>query len=304
MDAERGQLLSWMDDHQIWYMPLKGSILKNLYPKTGMRQMADNDILFDANHQYDVRDYMVAHGYDVISVAKGNHDVYEKAPVYNFEMHTALFGILHNPSWRSYYANVRERLQKDEGNACGYHFSDEDFYVYFLAHMAKHYQGGGTGVRSLMDIYVYNWKKGDSLDRDYIRQETDKLELSRFEQQCRGLSEKLFGQPENFEAVTLSDEEKEIFAYVYGSGTYGTLENRVRNELGKLQPEGGKPTLRSKLTYCRGRFFPSIEFMEHKYPIVIKCKLLLPLAYVWRMISRGIVNHKKLQSEMKNLRKV
>ena len=49
-DAERKKLCAWMDREQIWYLPLKGIILKEYYPSVGMRQMSDNDILFDRTH--------------------------------------------------------------------------------------------------------------------------------------------------------------------------------------------------------------------------------------------------------------
>lgn len=80
-------MFQYMDAEHIWYMPLKGAILKDLYPRQEMRQMADNNILFDTSCEAAVKDYFVKEGYEVISYAKGNHDVYEKEPVYNFEMH-------------------------------------------------------------------------------------------------------------------------------------------------------------------------------------------------------------------------
>src|SRR5574344_270797 len=57
LDTERTQIFNFMEKNQIWYMPLKGIILKNMYPKLGMRQMSDNDILFDANGQKLVHDF-------------------------------------------------------------------------------------------------------------------------------------------------------------------------------------------------------------------------------------------------------
>ena len=35
--------------------------------------------------------------------------------------------------------------QFSEGSRYGYHFSDEDFYLYMLAHEYKHFSGSGTG---------------------------------------------------------------------------------------------------------------------------------------------------------------
>ncbi len=46
LDRERQQIFSKLDEAGIWYVPLKGVLLKEMYPVFGMRQMADNDILF------------------------------------------------------------------------------------------------------------------------------------------------------------------------------------------------------------------------------------------------------------------
>lgn len=47
LDAEREKVLAELGKAGIWYMPLKGIIIKDLYPQIGMRQMCDNDILFN-----------------------------------------------------------------------------------------------------------------------------------------------------------------------------------------------------------------------------------------------------------------
>lgn len=109
-DAERKKLCAWMDSEHIWYLPLKGIILKGYYPSVGMRQMSDNDILFDADAWERVEKHMLSEGYETESLGKGNHDVYQKPPVYNFEMHRSLYGKGHDESWVEYYSDIKERL--------------------------------------------------------------------------------------------------------------------------------------------------------------------------------------------------
>ena len=84
-------MLSALDGAGIWYMPLKGTLLKDLYPKTGMREMADNDILFDASRCGDVKRIMESLGFEIKAYGTGPHDSYLKPPVSNFEMHRKLF---------------------------------------------------------------------------------------------------------------------------------------------------------------------------------------------------------------------
>ncbi len=59
LDTDRSQLLTFLEREEIWSMPLKGVILKELYPKMGLRQMSDNDTLFDETH----RPYVIGYGH-------------------------------------------------------------------------------------------------------------------------------------------------------------------------------------------------------------------------------------------------
>ncbi len=303
LDAERMQLFAWMDAEKIWHMPLKGVLLKELYPKAGMRQMADNDILFDAACQYRVRDYMKAHGYEAVSFGKGNHDIYKKPPVYNFELHTALFESLHNPVWQAYYADVKERLLPDSEGTYGYHFRDEDFYLYLMVHACKHYNGGGTGLRTLVDTYVYISKKGEEMDWEYITREAGKLGVREFERQCRELSGKLFDAPAPISEEALSEEERKMLLYFSFSGTYGTTENRVKHNLEKLQSDGALITKQTKRKYLLRRIFPDMAWYKCYAPFCYRHKWAIPFFWVYRLLRGGTVNRKKIMGEFEAVQK-
>ena len=94
-------------------MPMKGVILQQLYPRVGMRQMSDNDILIDPAYRKEVQDYMEKNGYETDSVMQSIHDEYMKKPAYHFEMHIAMLDSIHHPERVAYYRNIKERLQKD-----------------------------------------------------------------------------------------------------------------------------------------------------------------------------------------------
>lgn len=112
LDAARKQLFRYMEAEGIWYMPLKGSIIKDLYKTPGMREMSDNDILFDPVYSQKIRSYMEEHGYQTEAYGVGAHDTYLKEPVYNFEMHRVLFSEKPGAEWNQYYQDVKDRLIK------------------------------------------------------------------------------------------------------------------------------------------------------------------------------------------------
>lgn len=308
LDAERGALFAWMEQTGIWYLPLKGSLLKDFYLKSGMRQMADNDILFDDSYQEQVRDWFVSRGYEVKTYRQGVHDSYLKAPVYNFEMHTALFSDAFQPenkAWADYYSDVKRRLLPDTGSRYGYHFSDEDFYLYITAHACKHYRGGGTGLRTLLDFYVYLSAKGGSLDWAYIHTELPKLGLVDFERETRELAEKVFADPENFSAEQLTEAERRMLGYYLSSGTYGTVEHRVKNRLSKMGEGDNGISRKVKIRYLWNRIFPDRVFMDrwckNYAPFFLKHKWLMPLAAVWRILYKGVTNVQKWKGEIRYL---
>ena len=59
--------------------------IKDYYPVSGMRIMADNDILYDKERQDEVLSIMRSLGYSCKGLI-GNHDVYYKKPILNFEL--------------------------------------------------------------------------------------------------------------------------------------------------------------------------------------------------------------------------
>ena len=149
LDLEREKILAFMNDNGIKHMPLKGIILKELYPKPYMRQMSDNDIWFDESHSRELEQFMRKLGYTDVVVGKYNHDEYKRPPIYNFEMHRTLFEKIQEPFY-SYYKDIYRFLVRDKNSKYGCHFGIEGFYVYMLAHEYKHYSNGGTGLRSFI----------------------------------------------------------------------------------------------------------------------------------------------------------
>ena len=305
-DAERKKLCAWMDSEHIWYLPLKGIILKDYYPSVGMRQMSDNDILFDADAWERVEKHMLSEGYEAESVGKGNHDVYQKAPVYNFEMHRSLYGKGHDERWVEYYSDIKNRLLSDQPEgSCGYHMSDEDFYIYITSHAYKHYSGSGTGIRTLLDFYAYLSAKEESLDFDYIWTECKKLGIDDFEQHNRILCRKVFAPQQTYNRdsfeQSLAADELEMLQYYLSSGVYGTFDRMVANRMEKQKKTDERGKL-SKLTYYRHRVFPGMELYEN-YPLLVKHRFLIPAYWFYRIV-RMLFSKKRRNNMLREVKAV
>lgn len=290
LDMERTAIFGQFEQQGIWYMPLKGSILKDLYPENGMREMADNDVLYDADKQKTVMEIMLKNGYTAESVGKSHHDVYMKPPVLNFELHTALFGPTHAEPLYKYYADTKRLLHKDDDNEYGFHFSDEDFYVFMTAHEWKHFNGSGTGIRSLMDCYVYCKVKGDNLDWNYITEQCKMLEIADFEQERRHLAFKVFSSDI---LPDLTENEQEMLMYYLTAGTYGTFENSVKKKLKD----------KSKLSFWVHSIFIPRRQMENSVPFTKASPLLYPVGVVWRSCRVLLFKQDKIKRTIKAVKK-
>lgn len=290
LDAERKKVLQRLEQEGIWYMPLKGALLKDWYPKLGMRQMSDNDILCDGAYRPRIREIMLELGFTCEHFGQSADDAYYKPPVSNFEMHSQLFALTHMGKLYEYYENVKERLVKDEGSEYGYQFRMEDFYIYVTAHEYKHYKMGGTGIRFLADTYVFLKRWNDTLDWDYIRQELRKLEIADYEQESRTLTMKLFAREE------LTDDQRQMLDYYIFSGVYGNLENRVKNDVERF---GGG----SKAKYVFRRVFPSMNEIQSKWGFFYRHKWLIPALWIYRPFHSLLRNPNKIKNEVKYLNK-
>ncbi len=284
-DDESKKLFDFMEQNGIWYLPMKGTVLQKYYPEIGMRQMSDIDVLFDKNFSDDIRKFMESQGYKTERIGTGVHDNYYKAPVYNFEMHRHLFDSATQPKFGDYYENLKTRLILCDNYSFRYRFTVEDFYIYMLAHAYKHYTGGGTGIRTLLDFYAYLISEEKNMDFEYICKECEILGLDEFERQSRFLCRKVFDSKmlDDFDELEnfLSYNESEMLRYYLSSGTYGTYERLVTNKIKEYQTKTGTG---SKFRYIWGRVFPDIETYKTDFPFFYKHKWLLPIGWLYRLL--------------------
>ena len=295
LDMERAKLIAFMEERGIWYMPLKGCVLQSWYPQPGMRQMCDNDILFDPEHREEIKAFMLSSGFTYTQEAASVHEVYSKDPGCVFEMHLRLFGYTAQPAWREYYENVKDRLIPEENTRCGYHFTDEDMYVYMTVHGCKHYNLTGHGLRNLLDVCLFLEKKPD-LRWDYIEAELEKLGLREHEAAVRSLAQKIYALADPMDSDTLTDAEREIFENCLISGAYGSRQLRAANAI--RRNSGKTVSWKDRASYLLHRLIPDRELLEMHYPVVKKHKILIPFCVLHRFF-KSAMRPKRLFAEIK-----
>lgn len=272
------------DEKEIDYLPLKGTVLKLLYPKSEMRSMSDADILIK-NEQYDtIKPIMLKLGYTEIT--ESDHEFIWKKQNIRIELHKRLIPS-YNRDYYSYYGDGW-RLAKIK-NGTRYFMTDEDQMIYLFTHFAKHYRDAGIGIKHIVDLWVYRKNKPD-LDEAYIKKELTALQLYDFYVNIINTLSVWF---ESRESDVKTDFITEL---IFNSGVYGTTEAHVLSEAVKIS----KSAKSAKNVKCQK--FIKITFLPYKnmcikYPFLKKIPVLLPIMWIYRIFTVIFFRRDKIKNE-------
>lgn len=265
------RLQELFEQAEIPFQVLKGAVMKQLYPKPEYREMGDIDLIVFEDSIHKADEILRAEGFAKIEEVK-HHAVYKKAPFVILEVHWDLIDKSVDSNQYTYFKQENRSTLKP-GKQYEYEFDREQFYVYMIAHMAKHFYETGCGIRNLVDIYVYREKYKEVLDFDVIDRELDKCGLKQFEAQVSRLAY-VWLTGEN------ADEIQEfLFVYMVDCGIYGKTENGIWSQLAETGTDMGQFIKHPKLWHI----FPNSDYMKKKYKWLERYPYLLPFAWLMRM---------------------
>ena len=280
LSYELGQSCRVLEEEKIPFIPLKGSVLRSYYPEPWMRTSCDIDVLVpvqDLDRAVDALKQKLQYQGN----GKGAHDVVLHAPGGTIlELHYDMIEQRHaNDAMRNVLAEIWEDAHPIKEGSCHMVLSDPMFYFYHIAHMAKHFEAGGCGVRAFLDIWILNHKvEHEKAARDALLQAGGLLP---FAQATEKLSEAWFsGTPMDAWTQRIND-------YILRASLYGDDDNRAA--LGQAK-SGGK--LRYLFTQ---RIFLPYDYLKAEYPILERYKWLTPVYQVIRwssVLRRGDVGRR------------
>ena len=258
INHELGRLRKVLNEAKIPFIPLKGSVLRRYYPEPWMRTSCDIDILERA----------VAMLVDKLAYKrefKGSHDI---SLFSDYGVHLELHYSLIEENCVGNIESVLQDVWKKAdpvAETFEYVLSDEMFYYYHIAHMAKHFVYGGCGVRPFLDLWVLNHRAPfDQDNRSAILAEGG---LHTFTSEAKALSEVWFGNTEH------TDITRQMQNYLLKGGVYGTTKNRISVQQVK---HGGK------FRYAISRIWLPYDTLKFHYPSLVGKRALLPLYEVRR----------------------
>lgn len=258
------------------FIPLKGAIVRNLYPKPWMRTSCDIDILVK-EEDLEIAANSVEKTLSYERKWKNSHEIslYSQNGVH-LELHYRLVGDEKREKINSVLDSIwNSTTQKAEGSE-ELLLNDEMFYFYHVTHMALHFENGGCGIRTFLDMWLLNNRT------EYNRELRFKLlrkgGLDRFATAAERLSEVWFG------GAVHTDITQELEDYIVGAGAYGSESNSLKV---KQTKKGGS------FKYLLSRLWVPYDTLKFRYPSLEGKKILTPLYQLRRWLGVLVCNKTK-----------
>ena len=268
LDATCQQACQLFSREGIDFLPLKGSVLRQYYPEPWLRTSCDIDILVRPE-KLETAALLLEEQLGFTRGEKGDYEISMYSPEgVLLELHFDTIGENSKvKNCREVLGKIWEEAELVEGTN-QYAMSDAMFYFYHIAHIAKHFEVGGCGIRPFLDLWILNNKVSN--DSQARRQLLIQGDLVKFAQAAEKLSRVWF-ENEPHDDLSLRMEQFILKGEMYWG----------RANLAAV----GQVKAGSKLRYvlCQ-RIFLSYGKLKVQFPVLQKHKWLTPLYQVVRWV--------------------
>lgn len=260
-EYDQQKLYHLLEKEEISFLPLKGAVIRELYPEPWQRTSCDVDILVKREDVSRAMALLEAEGWR--RWEQSSNEITFLSPGKTvLELHFSLMEDHVILPVKELLADVWQYALPVEGKKYQMALPDNWFYCCHLAHMAKHILYGGCGVRTFLDLWI-------------LRKKTPRLELP----EGSGLEE--LGAAANrlaqiwFDREPMDEMSEKLQDFILSGGAFGNLKNQVDMQ---RQQKGGKGK------YLWRRIFPRAAEMRNLFPVLQKHAYLIPLFYIVRWL--------------------
>ena len=249
---------------RIPFVPLKGAVIRPLYPEPWMRTSCDIDILIHEEDLAKATQELTDAGFTTDGV-RNYHDM------------SFFYGGVH----LELHYNVQENMKQIDGlladiwkhtkqtDDMEYRETPEFFLFHHIAHMSYHFVSGGCGIKPFLDLWIL--QKNGYCKEEKVIPLLRKCGLITFYLSVKDLMNVWLEGKEH------TDLTRQMECYILSGGVYGNSENS--NAAGAARKKG-------KFRYLWSMAFPSYQVMRVLYPSLRKHKILLPFCYIHRFFSK------------------
>lgn len=261
---------------QIPYIPLKGAVLRLLYPEPELRTSCDIDVLVKED-DVEVAVAAIEKATDFVKKKRNYHDISMVNSQVHLELH---FSILENmENIDRLLARVWDYAVPDGGSRKK--LTPEFLIFHVIAHMSYHMVHGGLGIRPFLDLWLLRTKT--EYDEDTVRRMcSDCCIITFYEKCCILVDAWMTGNPVP-ENLTVFEN------YAFNGGVFGNNENAIAS---KQRNHRG-------LSYFFHRVFMSRSLLKAEYPELKEKPFLMPICQIKRWLR--LLNPKKRKQVRKEI---
>lgn len=258
---EQERVKNCLNEQNIPFIFLKGVVMRRFYNEPWLRTSSDVDVLVEPS-QFEFATKMIN---ELI-----NCTIEDKAP-YDVSMHANSGVRLEIHSLIESDTNERKLLNSLwETAICKekseYLMTNELFYFYHIAHMARHFKDGGCGIKPFIDLLIL--KRELNYNEETVEKLLTEFGLKKFETCAVNLANAWASGKEE-------GELKQMEKFVLFGGTYGTLGQYIL----------AKQSANNKRQYLKTRIFMPYSELKKRYKVLEKHRWLTPLYEVVRWTS-------------------
>ncbi len=275
------QLFNLLQEKKIYHYALKGTEIKNYYLAPEMRTSTDIDILIKKEDNKLVSKLFIEKLGWLFYKSYQDETTYRTCSGEFIETHLDLAD--GEKRFSFLFENIFDGCESN-GDNYRLKMTNEQFAIYNILHMQKHFKAGGCGLRPILDFYVIKYNMG--YDQTFVKESLNKAGLLEFYLEIERLVECWFN------GENLDEHLMVLQNYILLGGSYGTLQSRALLE----EVEGKKKSLFVKI-------FPPFKDLKGSYKALEKCPLLYPIFVVVRWFSALFGKRKdklKKEAEIKN----
>lgn len=289
-----------LTEQGIEYVPVKGYVIKKLYPEPELRTMSDIDFLIREEDRIKTDEILKNLGYQREEL--GSNVWTYKRGVVAFEVHINLAGkkYWNDVDYIEYFSKLFQKSRPIEEKT-ERHLTLEDHVLFLCFHLAKHLCSAGAGIRMILDIALYVKHYQEQMDWEYIWQEADKLKLQEFIENLLFICKQWFHIETTVSSKKMETQTQSLFEeYVLSGGVFGfERDDSIRRLRKGIREEGSNGKLLVKIRALLYMAFPDRKHMQDFLPALEKYPVLLPVAWVkrWRM---GIHDKERVKRSLEN----
>lgn len=280
------EILIELENKGVPFMVLKGLHYKYLYKDPDMRTMSDIDLLTTKDSLEQAVDVIRSFGYINVKEEDPKHFLFVKKNSLPIELHFSLFTEAKRKIASNFNKDIWESAYYFERDGIRFLVpSKTNQIIYCCIHMTNHFGEGGFGLRQLSDFNLLVRHSGKDINWDQLLSKARLYGIGKFVEVMLIICHELFSLsiPD-----TITNQYKDQNEYVNSminilldAGAFGRKDEKAHTNriIASYISESGSGFL-SRFSYI----FPSRERLSAFYPYVKKCGLLLPVAWIHRLV--------------------